>query len=587
MAVKKKKEELSNLVKEASIERDRRYAELKPTIEEWRNSKRLSIIQSLSIGGKTPAEIAKMIGISPEELQQWRRKDKKIDEALKYSVEQARAMVDSALLVKAANGNPTAIKMWLDLNDPEKNNLDPVEEAKAESIRLDNEIKKKKLEELELNLNYSGVGEFTGIPADLIAPSFAKLHHDIRRGKYYEYVLTGGRGSTKSSFASLEIINLIEKNPNYHALITRRVGDTMRDSVYAQLKWAISELGLDNEYICRKVPLEIIKKSTEQHIYFKGADDPIKIKSIKPPFGYIAILWFEELDQFEGPEAVRNIEQSALRGGDEGFIFKSFNPPRSKINWANKYVDDIVLRSREQSGNVDFKDSKVVLNTTYLDVPEEWLGKTFIESARELKETNYEAYKNEYLGEANGHGGNVFENIVEINLTDRDVASFDNITNGVDWGWFPDPAVFIRCNYNRAKRELTLFDEIYVNKKGNEEFATLIKQHGITPNDVITCDSAEKKSIADFIDSGLKARGAIKGNNSREYTYKWLQSLRKINIDPLRCPNAYREFISCEYERDKEGNIISGYPNINDHTIDATRYATELYARRENTIKAG
>lgn len=579
LAVKKKK---------ISIEADREFTELKPTIQEWNNSKRLSIIQSLAMNGKTASEIAKMIGITPEELQDWRRKSKKIDEAIKYSKEQAKAMVDSALLIKAANGNPTAIKMWLDLNDPERNMGDPVEEAKAESIRLDNEIKKKKLEEMEFNRISSLEDSFKGISADLIAPAFAKLHHYIREGKYYEYVLPGGRGSTKSSFISLEIISLIERNPNFHALITRRVGDTMRDSVFAQMKWAITELGLDNEYICKKVPLEIIKKSTEQRIYFKGADDPIKIKSIKPPFGHIAILWYEELDQFEGPEVVRNIEQSALRGGDEGYIFKSFNPPRSKLNWANKYVDDIELRAKANNGKgVDFKDSKIVINSNYLDVPEKWLGRSFLNIANDLKETNYEAYRNEYLGEANGHGGNVFENIVVKDLSDRDIAAFDNIVNGIDWGFYPDPAVFIRCNFNRAKRELTIFDELYVNKKGNKEFSELIKRRGITIEDDIICDSAEPKSIADLIDYGLKARGAIKGNGSREYTYKWLQSLKKIVIDPVRCPNAYREFMMYEYERDKEGNLITGYPDENDHTIDATRYATELFARRENTIKVG
>ena len=84
--------------------------------------------------------------------------------------------------------------------------------------------------------------------------------------------------------------------------------------------------------------MEIEYIPTGQKIYFRGADDPGKIKSIKPQFGYIGIVWFEELDQYHGPEAIRNIEQSVIRGGDIAYIFKSFNPPQTANNWANKYV---------------------------------------------------------------------------------------------------------------------------------------------------------------------------------------------------------------------------------------------------------
>ena len=103
-----------------------------------------------------------------------------------------------------------------------------------------------------------------------------------------------------------------------HACILRQVADTLRSSVYQQILWAISVLGLDNEFQCTVSPLEITRKSTGQKIYFRGADDPNKIKSIKVPFGHIGVIWFEELDQFHGEEAVRKIEQSVIRGGEIG-----------------------------------------------------------------------------------------------------------------------------------------------------------------------------------------------------------------------------------------------------------------------------
>src|SRR6185436_9881024 len=98
--------------------------------------------------------------------------------------------------------------------------------------------------------------------------------------------------------------------------------DTLRISAYSQITWAIDALGLSESFKLAVSPLEITYIPTGQKIYFRGADDPMKIKSIKPPFGAIAILWFEELPEFHGDEAIRNITQSAIRGTDDAYIFK-------------------------------------------------------------------------------------------------------------------------------------------------------------------------------------------------------------------------------------------------------------------------
>lgn len=326
-------------------------------------------------------------------------------------------------------------------------------------------------------------------------------------------------------------------------------------------------LVLDDEFACTKSPLEITRISTGQKIYFRGADDPHKIKSIKPPFGYIGIVWFEELDQFGGEEAVRTIEQSVIRGGERAYKFKSFNPPKSAQNWANKYIK--VPRT-----------DRLVTESTYLTVPKKWLGKPFLDDAEFLKETNPTAYENEYMGVANGTGGNVFDNVLIREITDDEIAQFDNIYNGVDWGWYPDLYAFVRVHYAPAQHTLFIWQEYTCNKTKNVDTAKHLLELGITANDLITCDSAENKSVEDYRAYGLLARGAEKGPNSREYSYKWLQSLRSIVIDNKRCPVACEEFINCEYDRDKEGNVISGYPDGNDHVIDAVRYAMERVWKR-------
>lgn len=409
--------------------------------------------------------------------------------------------------------------------------------------------------------------EYAGIPSELVAPAFAPVVFDVADHAHTEYVLPGGRGSAKSSFVSLEVIDLLMRNESMHALVLRQVSNTIKDSVYAQLQWAISALGLDEEFYSVKSPLEITRKRTGQKIFFRGADNSDKVKSIKPPFGYIGVLWFEELDQFLGAEAVRKIEQSAIRGGDTAYIFKSFNPPKSAQNWANRYI---AVPS----------EHRLTVMSNYLSVPKKWLGAPFLEQAEHLKATNPDAYDNEYMGVANGSGGGVFDNVAIRSITDEEISHFDHIYNGVDWGWYPDLFAFVRVHYDYGRHTLYLWQEYTCNKQSNEQTANKLRELGMTGTDLITCDSAENKSVGDYRAFGLAARPAEKGPGSREQSYKWLQSLRSIVIDPQRCPVAVQEFTSKEYDRDREGNVISGYPDGDDHTIDAVRYALERVWRR-------
>ncbi len=402
--------------------------------------------------------------------------------------------------------------------------------------------------------------EYKGIPADMIAPSFSSVHFDIQECGHTEYVFPGGRGSTKSSFISLEIIDLLEKHDQMHAIVLRQVGDTLRSSVYTQCLWAISALGLDEEYTHTVSPMEITKKSTGQKIFFRGADDPGKIKSVKPSFGYIGIAWFEELDQFEGDKAVRKIEQSVIRGGDVAYKFKSFNPPKTANNWANQELKVP-------------NPKRLITESTYLTVPPKWLGKAFLEDAEFLKQTNPTAYENEYLGVANGVGGNVFDNVVIREVTDEEIATFDRLYRGVDWGWYPDPFAYTLSYYDPARLRLVIFDEYRCKKTKNAKTAEELKRRGCNMNTLVICDSAENKSIADYNEFGILAMPAHKPPGSVDYSMKWLQSLTEIVIDGTRCPETAQEFLKYEYARDKDDNVISGYPDKDNHSIDSVRYA--------------
>lgn len=466
-------------------------------------------------------------------------------------------VVNAALLRLAKTGDVQAIK--------ELRSIIEDDAYLKHKVKYDNA--KLNLEKEKTSKPAPASAEYKGIPATLIAPAFSQVLFDIADHEHTEYVFPGGRGSTKSTFVGINVIDQLMRDDTVHALALRQYSNTLKDSVYAQILWAISALGLEDEFDSTKSPLEITRKSTGQKIFFRGADDPNKIKSIKPEFGYIGLLWFEELDQFHGADEVRKIEQSAIRGGDTAYIFKSFNPPKSAMNWANQYIKIP-------------KDTRLVTMSDYLTVPKKWLGKPFLEEAEFLKETNPDAYANEYLGEANGSGGNIFENVVIREITDEEISHFDNIYNGVDWGYYPDKYAFMRVHYAAAQHTLFIFDEYTSNKQSNRQTADKLIAKGITANDLITCDSAEPKSVGDYRAFGLCARPAEKGPDSRSYSYKWLQGLRQIIIDNKRCPVAAEEFLSKEYERDRDGNIISGYPDGNDHAIDAVRYATERKWKR-------
>lgn len=399
----------------------------------------------------------------------------------------------------------------------------------------------------------------------VLGPSFHLLARDVFRHEHTHYDLSGGRGSLKSSCVSLLVPLVLLTTPNTHALVLRKVANTIRDSVYAQYMWAIGELGMADFWEAKVQPMELIYKPTGQKIMFRGADDPMKIKSIKVPFGYIAVTHFEEKDQFAGRGEIRTILQSTMRGGEKFWNFESYNPPISRDNWAN-------IDSAEERAD------RLCHKSTYLEAPAEWLGPQFFAEAEHLKATNERAYQHEYLGIPVGTGGNVFDNLELRRISDAEINSFDRIYQGVDWGWFPDPFAFIRLHYDRARETIYLIDEIYENKLTNEASAKKILDRGYK-DAYITCDSAEPKSTADFRAFGLPAKEAVKGPGSVDYGMKWLQR-RTIVIDRHRTPNAYDEFVNYEYDRDRDGEIISGYPDANNHLIDATRYALERVSRR-------
>ncbi|MEG2596823.1 MAG: PBSX family phage terminase large subunit, partial [Oscillospiraceae bacterium] len=275
----------------------------------------------------------------------------------------------------------------------------------------------------------------------LIAPSFLPLHRQIVKDTFSHYWLKGGRGSTKSSFISIEIILGIMRDPNANGAVLRKVGATIRDSVFEQLQWAITHLGVADLWEPKVSPLSLVYLPTGQKIIFRGADNPKKIKSAKVSQGYIRYIWYEEVDEFYGMDELRIINQSLMRGGNKFDVFYSYNPPKNASHWIN---GEVALQSIRQDTLIHHSDFRAV--------PSTWLGEQFVAEAEHLRRVSPQLYQHEYLGEITGTGGEVFINLSLREISDAEIVEFDRVRRGIDWGYGSDPFVYLAAQVDVSKR---------------------------------------------------------------------------------------------------------------------------------------
>lgn len=428
--------------------------------------------------------------------------------------------------------------------------------------------------------NDDAAREFVADFAMLLAPAFLRPHRLIELGQITDVWLGGGRGSMKSSFAALEVVKHIEQHPDQHALVLMRYKNSLRDSAYAQVVWAIGMLGLDDEYEMPESTLRIKKRSTGQLIIFRGCDNPKKIKSIKVPFGFIGFAWYEEADMFRGMAEIRSVNQSLTRGGSSFVRLYTYNPPRSRSCWINRHVDGMRDRGEE------------VFSSTYLEAPREWLGEQFIADAEALKETDPKAYDHEYLGIPTGTGGDVFDRVTFREVTDEEIDAFDHMRCGQDFGWFPDPWAFTMSEWQPGRRTLVTWYEDSANKLQPVEQAERIRAALTWSDDgvreayhhaPVLSDDADPTAIAAQRDAGINARAAGKGN-MRSASYRFLQSVEWV-IDPIRCPRLSKEVREMQYEQNSDGEWLNTIPDGNDHAIDSVRYAMMKEARSRSAYR--
>ncbi len=403
----------------------------------------------------------------------------------------------------------------------------------------------------------------------LIAPAYFDVWREGRSGNCDELWLYGGRGSGKSSFISLYIVCGLMDEPQANAIVYRKVAETLRESVFAQLVWAIGLLGVSEWFRLKLSPLEIEYIPTGQRILFRGSDRPEKSKGVKLVRGYFKYLWFEELTEFAGMRDIRTIKASILRGTEEQTLtFYSYNPPMSANHWVN---------TEARKG----RKGRISHQSDYRGIPKAWLGDAFFLEAETLKEQNPREYRHMYLGEVTGTGAQVFENVVLRRLVPGQWEGLRTYC-GLDFGFASDPDAFVRCAYDGRRRILYIVDEFVALRMLADTLAkeTRARAH----EDVITCDSAEPRSIAELRSRGVRVIPAKKGPDSVTHGMKWLQSRTQIVIDPRKTPHAAEEFSTYEYERGRDGEPLLRYPDYNNHLIDAARYALESVSAEVRAI---
>lgn len=400
-------------------------------------------------------------------------------------------------------------------------------------------------------------------------PSIIGKHYgEFWRFKGRYKAVKGSRASKKSSTQSLKVITEIIENPNINWLVVRKVERTLRDSCYAQLKWAIHRLKVDNFFKCSTSPLEITYKPTGQKILFRGLDDPLKVTSITVEVGSLCRLWIEEAYEITSEEAFDRLDES-IRGqlpkGMYHQVVLTFNP-WSDRHWLKKRFFD------EPSKNV------LAMTTNYMC--NEFLSEADLVLFEEMKK-NPRRYRTAGLGEWGIVEGLVYENWEERVFDVHEISIRPSVRSafGMDFGYVNDPSTLFCGLVDTAAREIYVFDEMYEKGMSNEDILSKVSEMGYS-KERIKADSAEPKSIAYLRKAGLtRIRAAKKGPDSIRAGISIIQDY-KIIIHP-RCVNFITEISNYTWDKDKFDNAINKPIDDFNHLMDAMRYAMEEFDGRK------
>ena len=402
---------------------------------------------------------------------------------------------------------------------------------------------------------------------DCIAPSFYKLHNLLDTASYSDFWLSGGRGSTKSSWIAIEIILGIMDDPESHGIAFRKYTNTIRRSIHATFEWAIELLGVSHKWKSTVAPFEFTYLPTGQKIFESGLDDPKKMKSLKIKDGYFKFVWFEELEEYNGMAEVRSVIQSVVRGSGKNKVFRffSYNPPRDPQAWVNKEKEKANKR-------------RICHHSTYLDVNPAWLGEEFIEDANQLKEDDDDLYRCEYLGLSIGLSESVIMNGKYV-IRPFEVESWWSRLRGVDWGFSQDPMVIVDIYI--APHEEYGDNCLYIRQAEFEKGVDNNDIHEVwdripdSKKYVIRADNSRPETISHMNREGYNVAAADKWTGCVEDGIAFIRSFDKIIIHS-DCEEMAEEARLYSFKIDKiTKDILTDIVDKFNHGWDAIRYALD------------
>lgn len=363
-------------------------------------------------------------------------------------------------------------------------------------------------------------------------------------------ILYGGAGSGKSHFVAQEVLLNMMSDKEYSYLVVRKTGKSIRNSVFRLLTEMINDKGLSGYFKINKTEMTIMCV-TGASLITSGLDDVEKLKSV----ANINRIWVEEASEIT--ETDFNQLDLRLRGLSKiGYqLTLTFNPI-SETHWLKKSFFDI--------GRPD----SYVLKTTYKD--NNFLDDQYIRTLLELEKQDYQYFRIYALGEWGSIGNIIYSNWRKQDLSDIS-GTFDNLYNGLDFGFADDPTAFIRVHLDNKRKKIYILEEFALRGLFIDDIAAELK--GRISGEYITCDSSEPRSISDLKRNGIKALAAKKGPGSVEHGIKWLQG-HEIIVDPS-CVETINELSSYKWKEDKDGNVIAKPVDTNNHILDALRYALE------------
>ena len=377
-------------------------------------------------------------------------------------------------------------------------------------------------------------------------------------------VCKGSRASKKSKTTALNFIFRIMKYKDSNLLVVRKTYSTLKDSCFAELKWAIDKLGVSKYFDCKLSPLEIIYLPTNQKIFFRGLDDPLKITSITTQIGYLCWLWIEEAYEIDKEEDFEILQES-IRGNVSENLFKqitlTFNPWNEK-HWIKKRFFDC------EKG-----DDILAITTNYLI--NEWLDDADKKMFEHMKKNNPRRYQVAGLGEWGITEGLVYENFIEKEFNIEEIRLNDNLVAifGLDFGYTNDPTALFCGFVDKNLKEIYVFDELYKKNLTNFRIYEEVEKMGYS-KEIIIADSAEPKSIQELRELGIyRISPAKKGKDSLNNGIQFIQDF-KIIIHP-KCKNFLNEICNYTWCKNESGNLINKPVDSFNHLLDAMRYAMQ------------